>query len=75
MVQRPEGERPSDEPLPDEPSTDPEVPEADAAEQRRPAVPRAADDGPVSVRDDVPEADAIDQATDVDLEDEDQGRE
>jgi hypothetical protein len=74
MAAHPERDRPSDEPLPDEPSTDPEVPEADAAEQRRSASPEDTDDEPVRVRDDVSEADAIDQATQVGL-DGDEGRE
>jgi hypothetical protein len=70
-----DADRASDDPLPDEPSSDPEVPDADAADQRRPASPDDAEDEPVRVRHDVPEADAIDQATPAHLEDEDSGRE
>lgn len=74
MSQGTDRDRPCDEPLPDQPSTDPEVPEADAAEQHRPVVPRDGDDETVSVRHEVPEADAIEQATEIGLEEEEQDR-
>ena len=61
------------EPLPDSPlgELDPELPEGDVLEQHEAAEPEAVADELDSVPADVPEADAIEQATPVPFDDED----
>ena len=54
--------------MPDTPQTNPEVPEADAAEQDRPVVPPPVD-SPPSDDPEVPEADALEQGREVPLPD------
>lgn len=60
-----------DEPRTDqEPDIGPEVPEADAIEQRQPAVPEDGDERPDTIPPDAPEADALEQSRSVPPEDE-----
>jgi hypothetical protein len=59
-----EGEKMNVQPEPETPS---DVPEADALEQRKPALPEASEEpvGAGQLPDDAPEADVIEQRTDV----------
>ena len=54
----------------EEPEIGPEVPEADAIEQRQPALPEDMDEEPDTIPPDAPEADALEQARSVPPEDE-----
>lgn len=60
-----------DEPLPDPetPEIEADVPEADAIEQHQPTIPLDAAEEPESIPDDAAEADALDQARTVPLDD------
>lgn len=63
--------RSDDEPRGDQdPEIGPEVPEADAIEQRRPAVPDEGDERPETIPPEVPEADALEQSRGVPPDDE-----
>ena len=68
--------RTDDPPTPDERSEEigAEVPEADAIEQRRPAVPEPDDEETTAIPPDAPEADALEQATPVPAPDDDTDR-
>jgi hypothetical protein len=48
---------------------DAEVPEADAFEQRQPAIPADTDEEQAAISPDAPEADALDQSRDVPIPD------
>ena len=63
-------EFPSDEPGPPEDEVEPEVPEADAIEQRQPTAPDDVDDLPGAIPVEVPEADALEQARGLAVDDE-----
>jgi hypothetical protein len=61
---------PSDESDAPADEVEPEVPEADAIEQRQPTVPDAVDDVPGAIPVEVPEADALEQARGLEVDDE-----
>jgi hypothetical protein len=56
-------------PEPIERDEDAEVPEADAFEQRQPAIPADTDEEEAAISPDAPEADALDQSRDVPIPD------
>jgi hypothetical protein len=54
---------------PPPPEIEPEVPEADALEQRMPTLPEDTDDEPTSIRPETPEADVLEQSKGLPLDD------
>jgi hypothetical protein len=54
---------------PPPPEIEPEVPEADALEQRMPALPEDTDDEPTSIPPEAPEADVLEQSRSVPVDD------